>query len=313
MNKFSIIVPVYNVENYLKKCLDSIINQTYKSFEIIIVNDGSTDNSQEIIDKYSEEYPNDIKAFQKKNGGLSDARNFGVLKSNGDYILFVDSDDYIDELLLEKLNDIIVKENFSDIIGFSLESVDGENNHIEKIEKPEFYNLTGEEAIIKLINSKKYFESVCYYAYKRKFWIENKFMFYTNKYHEDFGLIPIVILKAKNVSCINFVGYYYFQTQNSITRNNDIEKEKKRAYDLLFHFDYIRSQICNMKISDINVIDVLNNYIAGALLYRLNNINKLYKKGYKNELKNRKIYKFFPSKNLKEKIKKILLFIRLYV
>ena len=102
MNKVSIIVPVYNTSTYLIKCLDSLINQDYdkKKYEIIIVNDGSTDNSEEIILKYKNKFPNIIKYFKKENGGLSSARNLGIMNAKYEYILFVDSDDYVDQNLL---------------------------------------------------------------------------------------------------------------------------------------------------------------------------------------------------------------------
>ena len=92
--KVSIIVPVYNVEEYLARCLDSLVNQSLKDIEIIVVNDGSPDNSQKIIDNYCKKYKN-IKSFIKENGGLSDARNFGIEKAQGEYIAFLDSDDYV--------------------------------------------------------------------------------------------------------------------------------------------------------------------------------------------------------------------------
>ena len=110
---FSVIVPVYNVEKYLAKCLDSILAQTYSDFEIIVVNDGSPDNSQQIIDEYAKNYPDKIKPFIKANGGLSDARNFGVEKASGEYLLFVDSDDYIAEKLLENLHKVIKEKELS--------------------------------------------------------------------------------------------------------------------------------------------------------------------------------------------------------
>lgn len=105
MTKVSVVVPVYNVEKYLDKCLNSLVNQTIDDIELIIVNDGSTDKSQEIIDKYKKAFPNKVKAFIKKNGGLSDARNFGIKKCSGEYIGFVDSDDYADIKMFEKLYD----------------------------------------------------------------------------------------------------------------------------------------------------------------------------------------------------------------
>ena len=103
MTKVSIIVPVYNTEKYLEKCLDSLINQTLKDIEIIVVNDGSTDNTQDIIDKYAKKYPKMIKSFVKKNGGPGDARNYGLKHANGEYIAFIDSDDYANPTMYEKL------------------------------------------------------------------------------------------------------------------------------------------------------------------------------------------------------------------
>ena len=96
--KFSIIVPVYNVENYVDKCIKSILNQTYKNYEVIIINDGSTDNSLNIINKYKNNKK--IKIITQKNKGLSNARNNGMKMATGDYLLFIDSDDYIEDKLL---------------------------------------------------------------------------------------------------------------------------------------------------------------------------------------------------------------------
>ena len=101
--KISVIVPVYNVEKYIDKCLDNLVNQTLKDIEIIVVNDGSPDNSQDIINSYQKKYPRMIKSFIKPNGGLSDARNYGIKKAQGEYIAFLDSDDYIEIDAYEKM------------------------------------------------------------------------------------------------------------------------------------------------------------------------------------------------------------------
>ena len=97
LTKVSVIVPVYNVELYLEKCLLSLVNQTLQDIEIIVVNDGSRDHSQQIIEKFQQEHPQKIFAYTKENGGLSDARNFGIDRAKGKYIGFVDSDDYIEK------------------------------------------------------------------------------------------------------------------------------------------------------------------------------------------------------------------------
>lgn len=103
MPKVSVIVPVYNVEKYLDRCLDSLVNQTLQEIEIIVINDSTPDQSQIIIDKYMNLYPNKVFSYIKPNGGLSDARNYGMSKMKGDYFGFVDGDDYVEYSMFEKL------------------------------------------------------------------------------------------------------------------------------------------------------------------------------------------------------------------
>ena len=132
MPKVSVIVPVYNVEKYIEKCLDSLVNQTLNNIEIIVVNDGSKDNSQDIIDKYCKKYKN-IKSFIKENGGLSDARNAGLDICTGEYITFVDSDDLIDKDFIKILYDIS-KQKDADIVACSTKRF--KNEPIIKQDKP---------------------------------------------------------------------------------------------------------------------------------------------------------------------------------
>lgn len=112
--KVSVIVPVYNVEKYLRKCLDSLVNQTIDDYEVILVNDGSKDSSQEIINEYKNTY-SCIKSFEKENGGMSSARNMGLKHAKGEYISFVDSDDYVELDFLSKMYDK-AKEEDSDVV-----------------------------------------------------------------------------------------------------------------------------------------------------------------------------------------------------
>ncbi|MCR5147051.1 MAG: glycosyltransferase [Clostridia bacterium] len=111
MPKVSVIVPVYNVEKYIDKCLQSLVNQTLQDIEIIIVNDGSTDGSEQIINGYLECYSDKIKYVTKSNGGLSDARNYGLKYATGEYIAFLDSDDYVDYTMYEKMYNKAIEEN----------------------------------------------------------------------------------------------------------------------------------------------------------------------------------------------------------
>lgn len=309
--KFSIIVPVYNVENYLSKCIESIINQTNQEFELLLINDGTKDNSQKIIDTYVNKYPDKIQSFIKKNGGLSDTRNYGVERAKGEYIIFIDSDDYVDTHLLEKINAVIINDNKPDVIGYSLKRVDLNNNELEIIKKPEFHLLSGKQAIFNLVESKKIFEPACGYAYNREYWLNNNYKYEINLYHEDFALTPIVILKANKVSSISFSGYFYVQTDNSIMRNNSAEKMKKKNTDLLKAFDILKSQIETVE-EDKNV-KMLKAYIANAILYRYFELGKEYKKEYKKELVKRNITNWLINDSIKRKIRKLLIIIKFYV
>ena len=116
MTKVSIIVPVYNVSNYLGKCLESLVNQSLKDIEIIVINDGSTDNSLEIAREYEKKYSNILTVYSQNNGGLSDARNHGLKYAKGKYIAFVDSDDYVKKDMFLKLYNYGVKNDLDVVV-----------------------------------------------------------------------------------------------------------------------------------------------------------------------------------------------------
>jgi len=308
--KFSIIVPVYNVEKYLPKCIESILKQTYQDYELLLVNDGTKDNSQSIIDKYTEKYPDKVKGFIKENGGLSDARNYGVRRASGEYIIFIDSDDYIDERLLENVYKEIEKYSKLDVIGYNLVDLNEKYERIGVTKKPEFHNLSGEKAIIELVNGKKYFEPACGFAYCLEFWKENNFEYMKGIYHEDFALTPIVILKANKVSIIDFDGYFYIQTQNSITRNGSFEKEKKSAEDFFKGYDYLHNQVSNFKFDDEYAKKMFMAYITNSAIYRLDNSSKDLKKYYRKEVKKRNLAKNIVDDTIKRKLRKLMIRIK---
>lgn len=302
--KFSIIVPVYNVENYLRRCLNSIIAQTYKNFEIIIVNDGSLDNSQHIIEEYQQNYPQLIKSYIKENGGLSDARNYGISKSDGDFIVFVDSDDYIDTELLSKLNALIENSNSLDIVGYNAKIIYPEDpTRTDLLVKPEFYNLDGINSIKELICGKQYFEPAWLYAFNRNFWLKNNFQFAIGKYHEDFGLIPEAIIKAQKVSSLNYIGYYYIQTNNSIMRTTNVEKINQKAFDILYHFERLYT-ISTEYVTDKSVQKLFNSYIANAVINQVKNLSGSAKHTYLKEIHNKNILDLLLDDSLPRKLKK---------
>lgn len=303
--KFSIIVPVYNVEKYLKKCLDSIIDQTYKNYEVIVVNDGSPDNSQAIIEEYKKNYPNKIKAYNKQNGGLSDARNFGLQYTTGDYVIFVDSDDYVKNDMLEVLNNNI-KEN-EDVIGYNLITVDQNYNTINIVKRPSFDTVSGEEAIIKLIEGRECFEPACVYAYNLKYWKNNEYKFEIGRYHEDFGLIPKVIVKAEKVKQLDYDCYYYLQNSNSITKNKSITL--KKANDVLYYYNKLVNVSNNMK--NIEAAKYLKSYAANAVLVKLSELEGIEKTEYAKEIQKQKVCDNLLDNTLKRKVKKVICKLRL--
>lgn len=291
--KFSIIIPVYNTEKYLKRCIESVLSQTYQNFEMIIINDGSNDNSEEILKNYTSNFK--IKIIKQTNHGLSYSRNVGIRKAKGDYIIFLDSDDLIEKDLLNIINKNISGE---DMIKYSY--CDFRNN--EKINNKTiiFKNLKGKIAFKTLIESKIIFEMACLYAYKRTY-LQN-YAFEVGKYHEDTGLIPILIYNAKQVSSINYHGYIYNRNnETSITSYTDDKKEYKKSLDVLYFFKKVKS-----KEKD----KYLLSFYANAVLLKVNSLKGNNKKEFIKEIKKEKVYNYILTNTLKRKIKKLMLKIK---
>lgn len=291
--KFSIIIPVYNTEKYLRHCIESVLNQTHKNYEIIVIDDGSTDGSGAILDDYKTDER--FKIIRQENHGQSHARNVGIEEAQGDYILFLDSDDLLESWLLEKLEANLDSE---DILKFAYADLEGGIKIPRKTVA--FKNLNGEEAIVKIIESRIMFDMTCIFAYKTDYL--KKYRFQEDKYHEDFGLIPILIYEASVVSSIDEVGYIYNrENSTSITSYTDDKKEYKKAIDTLYFFEETRKKTDNK---------YLLSFYANGAIWRLKNLNGKYKKMYTSELKNHQVYKYILDDSLKRKIKKIFLTIR---
>lgn len=302
--KFSIIVPVYNVEKYISKCLKSIKNQTYDDYEVVIVNDGSEDNSQNIINEFVQE-DSRFKSYIKQNGGLSDARNYGVTKVTGDYILFLDSDDYIEKELLNKLNEVIENNNDVDLIKYGCQSVDDKGNIIHKYIGKK-YNGNKKIESIKSIVTDEMIESACIYAYKKEFFIKNKFKYTTGKYHEDFGLTPYIILLANRIISIEYIGLNYVQRDGSIINSYDEIKSRKKAFDFLDLYIEEISKINKLDVQK-NEKDVIKIFMTDSVVRKINSLSKEIKIEYKKKLNKVKVYKNVPGNNIKRFIKKVCL------
>ena len=246
----SIIVPIYNAEKYLKKCLDSLINQTKKELEFILINDGSTDNSENIIKEYKDKR---IKYFKNKNQGIGKTRNFGIEKSTGKYIMFLDSDDYIEETACQKMFDKIENDNLDLVIcDFYKEYDDGT---IEKISTNNFKNSSLKD------NPDIITEYLCPWAklYSRKMIIDNNIRFVENLKYEDAPFTIETLCCAKKIGKVNEYLNYYVIHSKSETSVID-----KKCFDILKIVDRIRKytkdkEYLKEKIDKLTV-RILTNY-----------------------------------------------------
>ncbi len=322
----SFIIPAYNAENTIKRAIDSCINQRGASleYEVILVNDGSTDKTEQIInEEYVLLYEKDLKDnsnrnnyiekescyvgnginiiyIRTKNGGVSKARNIGFTRANGDYIIFVDSDDYVSNTLLKDIKKHVNKG--VELIKWSPIFIDENGKEVKKDEIVSFKNVTGEEGFNKLYGTDKLLVCVWNYAIKR----DLVPTFPEGRYHEDFRTMPMVILKAKSICAINKYEYYYVQTDKSIMRDNNFEKQRKKLEDILINFDELLDEVSRLKVdkfTDENFKIFLTNALL-VVLPELSNDNKGY---YKNELKKRKVSQYIKVRNIKQLVKKLML------
>lgn len=215
-SRISIIVPVYNVENYLAKCLDSLVNQTHQNIEILVVNDGSKDHSGEIIKRYEEQYPDKIKAFTKENGGLSDARNFGLERATGDYIGFVDSDDYVTDTMFEEMLNLSEKHQ-AGIVICNIQKVDENGQVTQKLTQ-----IPNMPEKIKLEDHFSVFSDISYFACNKLFRKElfNQKKFKKGVHFEDIQLIPQLLLECETIAQTQNFHYQYLERTDSITKTH---------------------------------------------------------------------------------------------
>ena len=262
----SIIVPVYNVEKYIERCIKSILNQSFTNFELILVDDGSPDNCGKICDEYKKK-DSRIKVIHKKNGGLSDARNAGLNIATGKYIGFVDSDDIIHPQMYEKLYNCINKYN-SDIVQCKfkkfkkIEDIEKSlNRHNESVEE-----YTNKEAIIDMIDNNKINVNTWNKLYKRELFENERFP--KGKIHEDEFLTYKLIYKSNKVAYINEELYYYYQNDNGIMNGSNLLKWLDRIEALEERSNFF------LKNGDKDLYDKSNT----ALFFALNKLYFIFKR-----------------------------------
>ena len=247
--KISVIIPVYNTGNYLKKCLDSILNQTLKEIEIIIVNDGSSDNSLDIIKRYMKKNKNII-LINKENGGQGSARNMGISRATGEYISFVDSDDFIDEEMLEEMY-LTAKENDSDIVICNISDLNEKSGSTRDVSLNLKEDVSIQEAILYSV------PSVVNKIYRRELLQDNKLFFNEKIWYEDFPYSIQLLVHAKKIKFINKPFYHYFHRIQSTMHNQNISKN----LDILKAYNELEEYLKNN-----NYYDIYENEIQFLLL-----------------------------------------------
>lgn len=215
----SIIVPIYNVEKYLPRCIESILNQSFKEFELILVNDGSLDNSGEICDIYASK-DDRVKVIHKKNGGVSSARNVGVSAANGEYIGFVDPDDYIDKEMYYKLYRLCIDNDSNIAICRFNREINGKLQNIGSTE--EIIELNNIEAMNELFKGNLYRFSLCNKLFSNKCF--NNVYFPERRIHEDLSTTYKLFANSRKAIYINYCGYIYVRRENSILTSTYSEK-----------------------------------------------------------------------------------------
>lgn len=256
--KISIIIPVYNVENFLERCLQSVENQTFKNFEAIIINDGSPDNSYKIIDKFVERNDNFV-TYKIENSGLGGARNFGLTKAQGEYIVFLDSDDYIAADCLEKFINKAETDNSDIVVCTSCDVT--ETGSILSYSKNHYDN-----AVTSLnVSPQILLDRLCAWAKMYRRSLFGDLTYVAREWYEDLRLTPKLYLKANKISFIEDCLFFYVQREGSIMNNS----KAIRNLEIIDAFEDVITYFKDQKVYEIYKDEieflVLNHLVIAAM------------------------------------------------
>ena len=273
---FSIIVPAYNVDEYISRCIESVLEQDESDFELIIVDDGSTDQTGKICDQYTKNLPHNsiisqndrkvnrkpvkftIKVIHQPNAGLSAARNTGVREACGEYLIFLDGDDYLEATALKAIKAGLEPE--LDLLRYQAQEIFSSGKTIGH-EEAGFNTISGVEAFAKLAHS-HYTENAWLYAYRRRFFIENNFQYAEGRLSEDFGLTPLIITCAKKVKAIPDICYNYRQRAGSIM--HDAARTAQRMTDIAQQLQVILPKIAQIPGAQLILHYLVTSFLTGA-------------------------------------------------
>lgn len=271
MKKLSVVIPIYNVQDYLRKCVDSVLKQRYEEMEILLVDDGSTDESGKLADQIASENPELVKVIHQENKGLGGARNTGIEASEGEFIWFIDSDDYIDENAIGKINEAINKYN-PDAIVFDYVNVDEDGNIIENV------SATLDKEITNLDESPELFfiaQSACNKVFRRSLFMDNNIRFPERDWFEDLATTVNLYPYMKKVAFIKKGFYKYLQRKDSITHNSNVKRniEIIKASESVVNF-YKDKGLYETYKDEITYLLVLNAYVVTPVRVIKNKGNK---------------------------------------
>lgn len=279
---FSVIIPAYNAESTIRKTLNSVLSQTFKDFEVVVINDGSTDNTPIILKEYAEKC-NKVQVYTFKNAGVSVSRQRGINNSNGQFIVFVDSDDTIEPELLSNLDSAIKSCPDTDLIRYQSRIIaDSPKKDHERYNyyDPAKSSISGIDAIRTWSIPGKKYAVYWLFAFGRSLFLKNSFPENLRCY-EDVALIPILVGTASLVTTINYVGYNYtYNNSSSLTHANDLATQKSRTLDFYKSCEYAVSHFKNLPNITLHDIDFFEKDYQRRLDGKFNSLSDELKKEF---------------------------------
>lgn len=256
--KVDVIVPVYKVESYLKKCIDSLLNQTYDNYIVTLVDDGSPDKCPLICDEYAVKYPQKVRVYHKPNGGLSDARNYAVERSKSEFVAFVDSDDWVsNDFILNLMNGLTSIDVDLVISPFYRVVETSKGISVLTMPKTDSCEMTAEEALIGLCKEKYYGSHACSKLIRRSLVLS--YPYPVGKYYEDSYTTYKHIVNSRKISYVSKPGYYYLQRNGSIVRSKFQKKHLDFFYATREMVDYMISNHYSETIIAFGVYKLLSS------------------------------------------------------
>ena len=264
----TVVIPVYNVEKYLKRCVESVLVQGWHNYDILLVDDGSTDSSPQICDDYVKAY-DFISVIHKENGGLSEARNTGILHAKGEYVYFPDSDDWLEPQTFTELAEVLESQEF-ELVSFNREFVKGEEDAI--VSDPLVTQVFGgKDAFVQMLKHSYITGFANDKIYKKSLFVDNNISFPKGKYYEDLGTNYKLFLSAKNVFATNQKYYHYLiDNPDSITQSWNEQKfsDMFGFYKDIFYSDFVRSQLNKEELQ------ISQRYYVNGLIHILASLYK---------------------------------------